>query len=106
MFLKNIFLFVNIWCCWVNGGLSDWTVCTVSCGGGEQTRTCDNPAPAHGGADCVGGLYQACETDACPGIFLFSLFVGYFPNCLGIFWLTFFFLQHIFCASRWGFAEW
>ena len=65
-FLSMIFCFV-LWEV-VDGGLSDWGACSVTCGGGQQTRTCDNPAPANGGADCVGDLTQACGNDACPGM--------------------------------------
>ncbi|XP_066271796.1 SCO-spondin-like [Branchiostoma lanceolatum] len=55
--------------CSVNGGWSDWgpwSPCSVTCGVGEETRdrTCTNPAPANGGADCVGLAQeaQACDT--------------------------------------------
>lgn len=50
----------------IDGGWSAWSACSVSCGGGVQTRTCDNPAPANGGAACVGPNTQACNTTACP----------------------------------------
>ena len=52
----------------VNGGYSDWSDCSVSCGGGTQTRTCNNPAPADGGADCsaLGPDTQSCNIQACP----------------------------------------
>ena len=37
----------------VNGGWSDWSLKSNSCGAtGTQTRTCTNPLPANGGADC------------------------------------------------------
>ncbi|XP_066271469.1 uncharacterized protein [Branchiostoma lanceolatum] len=60
--------------CPVNGGWSDWgpwSDCSVTCGVGEETRdrTCTNPAPANGGADCVGLAQevQACDTGvSCP----------------------------------------
>ncbi|XP_035668860.1 uncharacterized protein LOC118410979 [Branchiostoma floridae] len=55
--------------CPVDGGWSDWGAwsdCSVTCGVGTQTRdrTCTNPAPANGGADCVGPAEdtQACDT--------------------------------------------
>ena len=38
----------------------------MTCGGGMQTRYCNNPAPANGGDDCVGDFQQECQTDACP----------------------------------------
>ena len=66
--------------CPVNGTWSDWVVgaCTKTCGGGSQTntRTCDNPAPAHGGAACDGTDKKEveCNTQACPG--------KYFPTTL------------------------
>jgi|GEM_PF-6132901 len=51
----------------VNGGWSDWSVCSVSCGGGTQTRTCTNPAPVYGGNDCQGSSSQGCNTHSCGG---------------------------------------
>ena len=57
----------------VDGGFSDfgdWSECSAECGGGTQTRsrTCTNPAPANGGADCVGwkSETQKCNTQKCP----------------------------------------
>ena len=59
--------------CPVNGGWSDfgpWSECSANCGGGTKTRTrtCTNPAPANGGADCVGDATetQDCNTHKCP----------------------------------------
>jgi len=49
----------------VDGGWSAWSACSASCGGGTQTRTCTNPTPANGGANCVGSTTQACNTQAC-----------------------------------------
>ena len=58
----------------------DWSVCSAECGGGTQTRTrtCTNPAPAHGGADCVGDSSETreCNTQACPG------YLTLYFNCL------------------------
>lgn len=51
---------------------SDWGTCSVSCGGGSQdrTRTCTNPKPQYGGADCTGNLKetQSCNTQNCPSM--------------------------------------
>ncbi|NTV44438.1 MAG: hypothetical protein HGA67_01950 [Candidatus Yonathbacteria bacterium] len=49
----------------IHGGWSDWSACSASCGGGNQTRTCTNPAPANGGAYCPGASSQACNTQSC-----------------------------------------
>ena len=58
----------------VDGGYSDfgeWSACSNECGGGIRTRrrTCTNPAPANGGADCVGDSTETgdCNTQGCPG---------------------------------------
>ena len=57
----------------VNGRYTDfgeWSECSAECEGGTQTRTrtCTNPAPAHGGADCVGESSESrnCNTHLCP----------------------------------------
>ncbi|XP_041349174.1 SCO-spondin-like [Gigantopelta aegis] len=66
--------------CPVNGGWSEyedwteWTTCSVSCAGGTQfrsrSRTCTNPPPAYGGADCQGSDTEvdtrSCNTQPCP----------------------------------------
>ena len=66
----------------VDGGYSDfgdWSECSAECGGGTQTRsrTCTNPAPAHGGADCVGDSIETrvCNTQACPGTVLTKIVI-------------------------------
>ena len=58
----------------VDGGLSafgEWSECSADCGEGQQTRerSCNNPAPANGGADCEGSLKEAenCNSGPCPG---------------------------------------
>ena len=58
----------------VSGGWSEWEVwgrCSVTCGGGVQTRlrTCTNPPPSSGGVDCQGNNLQSqtCNTNGCPG---------------------------------------
>ncbi len=57
----------------VNGGWSAWSSwgsCSASCGVGTQTatRTCTNPTPANGGADCSGSSTetQSCSSACCP----------------------------------------
>eukprot|EP00057_Strongylocentrotus_purpuratus_P017491 XP_011671965.1 PREDICTED: uncharacterized protein LOC756169 [Strongylocentrotus purpuratus] len=59
--------------CPVDGGwssYSDWDACSVSCGGGNQTRTrtCSDPTPAYGGANCTGENIEvrACGEGICP----------------------------------------
>ncbi|XP_052083470.1 coadhesin-like [Mytilus californianus] len=56
-----------------NGGWSGWSTasgCTVACGGGSisYSRTCNNPAPAHGGTSCSGSSTksESCNTHSCP----------------------------------------
>ncbi len=51
----------------VNGGWTDFGACSATCGGGTQTRTCTNPAPANGGAACTGPTSQSCNAQGCPG---------------------------------------
>ena len=59
----------------VNGGWTtwgDWSECSVTCGGGTQTRSrsCTNPPVAHGGKPCLGlrEITQDCDKDImCPG---------------------------------------
>ncbi|XP_052813120.1 thrombospondin-2-like [Mya arenaria] len=49
---------------------STWSVCPVTCGNGTRTRTrlCSNPAPVHGGDDCMGNGTDitTCVLDPCP----------------------------------------
>ena len=53
----------------VHGGYSDWSdwsTCSLTCGGGStmRTRSCTNPTPDHGGNDCS-SLGSASETNSC-----------------------------------------
>ncbi|XP_046559684.1 SCO-spondin-like isoform X2 [Haliotis rubra] len=64
----------------VNGGFSGWTPwsqppCSVTCGAGAtktvfRTRTCDNPEPLNGGANCTGQFVENAVTNCglvgCP----------------------------------------
>lgn len=59
--------------CPVDGGIgvwSEWTLCSVSCGGGTQSRnrSCDNPIPKYGGKDCDAEMSNSviCNTNECP----------------------------------------
>ncbi|WAR26637.1 HMCN1-like protein [Mya arenaria] len=67
----------NITCfekeCPVDGGMSDWnewSTCSHSCGNGTQTRsrTCTNPTPLYGGANCTedSSEDQLCLLVNCP----------------------------------------
>ncbi|XP_067684447.1 coadhesin-like [Haliotis asinina] len=65
--------------CPIDGGWTDWEEwqdmddCSVLCGGGKKdqnrSRSCTNPSPAFGGADCDGESYQnrtiVCNTEEC-----------------------------------------
>jgi hypothetical protein len=56
----------------VNGGWSSWSSwssCSATCGGGTRTRTrsCTNPTPENGGANCTGSATQSgqCNSQSC-----------------------------------------
>ncbi len=51
----------------IDGGWSYFGPCSATACGttGTQTRTCTNPAPANGGANCVGSPTQSCATLPC-----------------------------------------
>ena len=58
----------------MDGGWSEfeeWSACDKICGGGSQirARTCTNPAPEYGGAECMGPSVEprACNEEFCPG---------------------------------------
>lgn len=52
------------------GPWSPWDTCSLTCGGGQQTRKrlCNNPAPQYGGKECVGEAKdtQMCNKNLCP----------------------------------------
>lgn len=57
----------------VDGGWGNWSEyseCSRGCGGGisVQTRDCNHPQPAYGGAFCVGerSRYKVCNLEECP----------------------------------------
>uniref|UniRef100_A0A8C6KJ50 Thrombospondin 1 n=1 Tax=Nothobranchius furzeri TaxID=105023 RepID=A0A8C6KJ50_NOTFU len=59
--------------CPINGNWgpwSPWGTCSLSCGGGVQTRKrlCNDPAPLYGGKECVGDAIdkQMCNKKSCP----------------------------------------
>nr|XP_022339845.1 semaphorin-5B-like [Crassostrea virginica] len=63
----------NTHSCPINGNWGSWGSygsCTVTCGGGTQqrSRSCNNPAPQYGGANCAGSSVssQSCNTHNCP----------------------------------------
>merc|ERR1712193_394319 len=54
----------------IPGGWADWGAwgsCTVTCGGGAETRTrtCTNPSPLNGGKYCDGGKDYSFEQNVC-----------------------------------------
>ena len=67
----------------VNGNWSEWGVwkeCTVTCGGGNSTRsrTCTEPLPQHGGEYCPGNDTEVdnCNDNPCPSKYLFLFFLN------------------------------
>jgi hypothetical protein len=55
------------------GRWSPFNDCTLSCGGGTQTRSrlCNDPAPSNGGEACPGISEETilCNTQDCPSLF-------------------------------------
>ena len=51
---------------------SQWTTCSLTCGGGNQTQTrnCTNPVPAYGGNNCSTTNMESstipCNSQPCP----------------------------------------
>lgn len=82
----------------VNGSWGEWgpwTVCSVTCGLGQMSRSrnCDNPKPDPQGQDCVGigEETEACNLSPCPGqlnirnfllVLYYFLFTDYSVRCL------------------------
>ncbi len=64
----------------VNGGWSAWSACSAACGGGIQTRSCNNPFVSGGGADCAGANTQACNIQACVAVPNPTLILTATPN--------------------------
>ncbi|XP_065925067.1 A disintegrin and metalloproteinase with thrombospondin motifs adt-1-like [Magallana gigas] len=57
--------------CPIDGGWSAWSAwgkCSNNCGRGQETRTrtCTNPPPQNGGADCVGSGTESRDCIGCP----------------------------------------
>ena len=54
----------GVWSSW-----SAWDTCSVTCGGGTQTRTHTCTPPTNGGQHCQGSTsqQQSCNSKACPG---------------------------------------
>ena len=52
-------------------GWSEWSACSVTCGGGEQqrSRACNNPAKQFDGEECSGDVFDTriCNSFNCPG---------------------------------------
>ncbi|XP_002127703.3 A disintegrin and metalloproteinase with thrombospondin motifs 6 [Ciona intestinalis] len=52
------------------GEWTSWGECSRTCGTGVSSshRSCDSPAPEHGGKYCLGGRkrYRSCNTQECP----------------------------------------
>ena len=63
----------------IDGGWSRWSgysACTVTCGGGSQTRSrkCNSPSPSCGGRDCPGASHssRSCSTNKCCGLLMMN----------------------------------
>ncbi len=65
----------------VNGVWSAWSACSMICGGGVQSRSCTNPAPANGGSTCSGNTQQSCNTESCGPAGSGSSNININPRC-------------------------
>lgn len=70
---KSLFFYSNtihiFFLIWVDGGFTEWSECSTTCGDGLQTRSCTNPIPQYGGIGCDGSLTQECNLTECPSNF-------------------------------------
>ena len=91
------------------GEYNEWSECTHSCDGGTRSRvrSCNNPTPTQGGAECQGESMdtEQCNTHGCPGIttllghysishFKAELLRSDLKNILGYFETTHQFISH------------
>ncbi|KAG0445352.1 hypothetical protein HPB47_016362 [Ixodes persulcatus] len=60
--------------CPIDGGWGPWSelICSRTCdsGLGKRTRTCNNPSPQFGGAECQGSEWDMakCQGEPCPSV--------------------------------------
>ena len=76
MLFKKLMIFIQLKNFLVHGGFSEWsewTLCSLSCNGGERirTRACNNPTPQFNGLLCFGNMVesQSCNPQFCPSKF-------------------------------------
>ena len=49
----------------IDGGWSDYSDCSATCGVGIKSRTCTNPRPDFGGVECEGDYTLSCNEVPC-----------------------------------------